>query len=197
MGGPISLTILFSCLWGYGFKNLKPPDPEQINLSWFASENPNPIKSTLVASGGITHMPLRNGPSGFSSLPQRVVEFCCMVWSYFFWQGGSTGAWIQGLMVVRQALYYLSHSTRPSMVCSKPLLCVSSPLWPCTHPLVKNHSKPSWSWHSLWRKCYSLLPPLVTEIISILKNPTQITIISIRVHLSWRLSWFSEVHNSV
>lgn len=51
MGGLICLMILFSCLWGFGFKNLKPPDSEKINLSQFASENLNPIKSTSAVSG--------------------------------------------------------------------------------------------------------------------------------------------------
>ena len=51
LGGPNCLTILFFCLWGFGFKNVKPLDSEKINLSQFASEKLNPIKSTLVASG--------------------------------------------------------------------------------------------------------------------------------------------------
>lgn len=51
LGGPSCLTVLFFCLWGFGFKNLKPLDSEKINLSQFASENLNPIKSTSVAFG--------------------------------------------------------------------------------------------------------------------------------------------------
>lgn len=76
LGGPSCLTVLFFCLWGFGFKNLKPLDSEKINLSQFASENLNPIKSTSVAFGESYLSVSQEWAVGFPHVPPGQLEFC-------------------------------------------------------------------------------------------------------------------------